>query len=307
MILRPARESDFPHLETFVWQAIFPAFDQPELTAAQRAENDAMVEGARMEVMRALEERNTAVFVAIEPKRRSLAGYLIIDGAPAAYTRLRRIIVKRAFWGKGVATSLMNEATNFVGRDRAVAVAVRHYNARAIAFLAKHDFVDTGETSGDHAIPRTLLLREAYEELVLQTTTTNTKNPESFWEEDFPSDADEPVFEALPDYNLSVDETPLYQMGENALSTSDEIEEDGETSLSESQLTELEAFIARARAKKGTAAPSDASAKVTAPKLREAAPRPSAARTERRADNLREKQSRAVPERKPPAFDPSKI
>lgn len=307
MILRPARESDFPHLETFVWQAIFPAFDQPELTAIQRAENDAMVEGARMEVMRALEERSTAVFVAIEPKRRSLAGYLIIEGAPAAYTRLRRIVVKRAFWGKGVASSLMDEATNFIGRDRAVSAAVRHYNARAIAFLAKHDFIDTGETSGDHAIPRTLLLREAYEELMPQKTITNTKDAESFWDEDFPSDADEPVFEALPDYNLSVDETPLYQTGENALSTSDEIEDDGETSLSENQLTELEAFIARARAKKGTAAPSDASAKVRTPGPRLSAPRRAITKIERPAESSRDKQPSVSPMRKQPAFDRNKI
>jgi GNAT superfamily N-acetyltransferase len=313
MILRPARESDFPHLETFVWQAIFPAFDRPELTAAQRAENDAMVEGARVEVMEALEERNTAVFVAIEPKRRSLAGYLIIDGAPAAYTRLRRIIVKRGFWGKGVAKSLMEEATNFVGRDRAVSVAVRHYNARAIAFLAKHDFVDTGEISGDHAIPRTLLLREAYEELMPEQSTTadgHTADGASHWAEDFPTDADEPVFEALPDYTLSVDETPLYQTGENALSISEEIEDDGETSLTETQLTELEAFIARARAKKGTAAPSDAPKPAASPNPRSTPSRPTvgkSTKTKRPAAILRDKETSGTSEKVAPAFDRSKI
>jgi GNAT superfamily N-acetyltransferase len=313
MILRPARESDFPHLETFVWQAIFPAFDQPELTAAQRAENDAMVEGGRAEVMQALEERDTAVFVAIEPKRKRLAGYLIIDGAPAAYTRLRCIIVKRAYWGKGVATLLMAEATNFVGHDRAVSVAVRHYNARAMAFLAKHDFVDTGETSGDHAIPRTLLLREAYEELTLgSTSATNDGKADglSLWEEDFPSDADEPVFEALPDYKLSVDETPQFQTGQNALSISEEIEEDGKTSLSETQLTELEAFIARARAKKGTAAPSDAAILVEVSKPGVAAPRPAASKvtkTKRPVADLQDKQASVASTKKQPAFDRSKI
>ncbi|WP_020571934.1 GNAT family N-acetyltransferase [Neolewinella persica] len=275
MILRPARESDFPHLETFVWQAIFPAFDRPELSVAQRAENDALVEGARAEVLRALEERNTAVFVAIEPKGRTLAGYLIIDGTPAAYAHLRQIIVKRAYWGKGVAAALMEEATNFIGRDRAVSVAVRYYNARAIAFLVKHDFVDTGETTGDQAIARTLLLREAYEVVDIPAKAVESSGEESNrsqWEDDFPSLADEPVFETLPNYNLRVDETPLYQTGENALTTSVDTEEDGETSLSENQLSELEAFIARARAKKGTAAPRDNSSPAASSRVKNEKP-----------------------------------
>lgn len=308
MILRPARESDFPHLETFVWQAIFPAFDQPELTAAQRAENDAMVEGARAEVMQALDERNTAVFVAIEPQRRSLAGYLIIDGAPAAYARLRRIIVKRAFWGKGVGAALMEEATNFIGRDRAVSAAVRNYNARAIAFLTKHDFVDTGETTGDFAIPRTLLLREAYEELLpdqFSATDDSNEKSSSFWADDFPTEADEPVFEALPDYTLRVDEAPLFQTGENALSVSAEIEDDGETSLTETQLSELEAFIARARAKKGTAAPGDPATPDSTPELRTVKAPPVSAR---KSAPGRQGKSSSVPlNAEQPVFDRSKI
>ncbi|MFK8163804.1 MAG: GNAT family N-acetyltransferase [Lewinella sp.] len=266
MILRPARESDFPHLETFVWQAIFPAFDRPELSATQRAENDALVEGARTEILEALQDPNTGIFVAIEPKRRTLAGYLIVDGTPAAYAHLQRIIVKRAFWGKGVAAALMQEATSFIGRDRAVSLAVRHYNARAIAFFAKHDFIDTGETTGDHSIARTLLLREAYEVINPPTAIIMEEDKKrSLWEEDFPGLADEPVFETLPDYNLSVDETPLFKTGENALTTSDELEEEVESSLSEHQLSELEAFIARARARKGTAAPRDASTPAASP------------------------------------------
>lgn len=264
MILRPARESDFPHLETFVWQAIFPAFDRPELSAAQRAENDALVEGARTEVLRALEERDTAVFVAIDPKTRTLAGYLIADAAPAAYAQIRRIIVKRAYWGKGVAAKLMDEATNYIGRDRAVSAAVRHYNERALAFFAKHDFVHTGETTGDHAIPRVLLLREAYEVLDLsdsvEEASDQTLETSSYWADDFPTGADEPIFEALPDYRLSVDETPLFKTGENALTTESEPLDFGETSLSDDQLSELEAFIARARARKGTPAPQEAPA-----------------------------------------------
>jgi GNAT superfamily N-acetyltransferase len=311
MILRPARESDFPHLETFVWQAIFPVFDRPELSVAQRAENNALVEGARAEILQALKEEHSAVFVAIEPKRRTLAGYLIIDGTPAAYAHLRQIIVKRAYWGKGIAAALMEEATNFIGRDRAVSLAVRHYNARAIAFFAKHDFMDTGETTGDHAIARTLLLREAYEVInppVSTTTASNEEGNRTSWEDDFPSLADEPVFEALPDYTLSVDETPLYNTGENALTISTEIEDNGETTLSENQLSELEAFIARARARKGTAAPRDTSTSAASPHAKAKKPA-SAAVKPAPASNLginTRKRETARPAEKP-VYDRSKI
>ena len=257
MLIRQAKPTDFGHVETFVWQAIFPAFDREGLTDAQRAENDAMVEGARDQVLAALADRDTAVFVAIDPKSRNLVGYLIADAAPRAYAEIVTLIVKRAWWGKGVAASLLAEATNFIGRDRAISLAVRHFNARAIAFFAKHDFEDTGETTGDHAIPRTLLLREAYEDLT-PLTPQAMEDKDKTWNDDFPTGADEPVpvYEALPDYNLAVDETPLFQTGTNALATEPLGDFDtGNTTLTENQLTELEAFIARARAKKGTPAP----------------------------------------------------
>jgi len=255
MIIRKAKQSDFDHLETFVWQAIFPAFDQPDLTAAQRAENDGMVESARGVVSAALERSDTAVYVAIDPRGRSLAGYLIADAAPGAYAEITTIVVKRSFQGKRVAEKLMLEATKFIGRDRAVSLAVRHYNGRAIAFFAKHDFLDTGETTGNHAIPRTLMLREAYEIVNPPAAKSTEPLKDEAWF-NFPSADDEPVFEQLPDYRLAVDETPLYRTGSNALSTTvDEFTDPGESSLTDKQLSDMEAFIARARAKKGTSAP----------------------------------------------------
>ncbi|MEM9525563.1 MAG: GNAT family N-acetyltransferase, partial [Bacteroidota bacterium] len=257
MLVRKARLSDFHHLETFVWQAVFPAFDRDGLTTDQRAENDALVEHARTEVMNALDRPQHAVFVALDSKTRSLAGYLIADARPRAYAEIIRIIVKRAAWGKGVADELMAMATDFIGRDRAVSLAVRHYNNRAIAFFAKHDFVDTGEATGSFAIPRSLLLREAYEEVNPPVAeTTEAALEDAYY--DFPSAADEPIFEALPDYTLSVEDAPLFETGQNALRT-DELEEilPEESSLSDEQLNELEAFIARARAKKGVKPPAE--------------------------------------------------
>ncbi|MFT7120981.1 MAG: GNAT superfamily N-acetyltransferase [Neolewinella sp.] len=250
MTIRSARLTDFAHLETFVWQAIFPAFDQPGLTDAQRAENDALVENARNEVAGALGEAHFGVFIALDSKTRSLAGYIIADARPRAYAEIKRLIVKRQHWGKGVGELLLEEATEFIGRDRAVSLAVRHYNERAIAFFIKYDFENTGETTGDHAISRTLMLREANEETTPPAKITNQLEPESDGF-DFPSAADEPVFEALPDYTLATDEAPLFATGDNALRSIDPEElEQEETFLDEEQLSVLEAFIAKARAQK---------------------------------------------------------
>lgn len=239
MIIRPARLSDFAHLETFVWQAIFPAFDRTGLTDEQRAENDALVENARSEVTGCLDREYYGVFAAVDLKTRTLAGYLITDARPRAYAEICRLIVHRKYHGKGVGELLLDEATEFIGRDRAVSLAVRYYNQRAIAFFSKHGFVNTGETTGNHAIPRTLMLREAHEVAAPTSAASAT---------------DEPVFEELPDYNLTTDDAPLFSTGSNALRT-DEPEDTvpDDSSLSEDQLSVLEAFIAKARAQKQAA------------------------------------------------------
>lgn len=322
MTLRPARLADFLHLETFVWQAIFPSFDLPELSEAQRAENDALVAGARVQVETAMSDVNTAVFVAIDPLTKGLVGYVIADAAPRAYAEIPFIVVKRSYWGKGVAGQLMAAATNFIGRDRAISVSVRYYNHRALAFFVKHDFEDTGETSGDHAIPRTLLLREAYEVVTPITLAASNdvnhhnmdNNKEDAWG-NFPTEADEPVpvFEALPDYRLRTDEeAPLYDTGTNALAT--EVLDDtdpGATTLSDDQLSELEAFIARARATKaklGTPKQARSPQGVNSPYPAEkkvAAAAPSSASVGASAAEQADK--RAVGSGSKPVFDRSKI
>ena len=161
MQFRPGRESDFTHLETFVWQAIFPAFDVDGLSPDQRAENDALVENARTEVVAALDRASVGVFVAWDERRRALSGYLIADARPRAYAEIERLVVRRADWGKGVGEGLLNQGLDFIGRERAVQLVVRHYNERATAFFAKHGFTNTGESVGEFAIPRILMLREA--------------------------------------------------------------------------------------------------------------------------------------------------
>lgn len=276
MTIRPARLSDFAHLETFVWQAIFPVFDVPGLTDLQRAENDALVEHAREEIAEVLGRDYYAIYVAIVPKTNALAGYIIADATPGAYAEIKRLIVKRAYRGKGVAELLLDEATYFIGKDRAVSLVVRHYNARAIAFFTKHGFMDTKETAGNYAIARTLMLREA-NTVSCVSSSEKTADRSSTFGADFPTEADEPVFEALPDYSLASDEMPLFETGVNALSTEDLSESEIEdSSLSNEQLSVLEAFIAKARAQKGRA-------------------------------KLPENSPPATPKAKPPTFDRSKI
>ena len=90
--------------------------------------------------------------------------------------------------------------------------------------------------------------------------------------DDFPSSANEPVFEALPDYRLATDDLPLFETGENKLATAQPGERlFDESTLDEKTLTELEAFIARARALKGRSAPVDETAAAPAAKPRQQA------------------------------------
>ncbi len=105
--------------------------------------------------------------------------------------------------------------------------------------------------------------------------------------DDFPSSANEPVFEALPDYRLATDEQPLFETGENKLSTASPEELlFEETTLDEKTLTELEAFIARARALKGATAPPEGF-RPTSPTPKYNKPKPEASPQTKRSASLR--------------------
>ncbi len=230
MEYRPGRESDFAHVETFVWQAIFPTFDVPGLTEAERSENDQVVEQASPRVKEALHEEGQLVWVAWDEKKRSLAGYLILDTRGNGPFRVEQMFVRRSDWGTGVATELMEIALDSLSQSRAYVLALRYYNQRAIAFFEKLDFVNTGESAGDFEIPRILLMREA-------------QTPEIIEDEDdfeFPTEDDEPhfdpVYAELPDYQLAGEEL------------SDEVHFDRETSsLDNEQIQAVEDFIAKAK------------------------------------------------------------
>ena len=249
MILRPGQESDFTHLETFVWQAIFPSFDVPGLTEEQRRENDAMVEQARTRVQEALERPEYSVFTAWDERRRALAGYLVLEGNPGEYSTITELIVRRSDWGKGVGEALLREAIREVGPYQGMQVAVRGYNARAIAFFGKHGFVDSGESAaGDFAIDRVLMLREAEEavpemEVALEQSPRQTSEAAQTKTEvggprlnsaDGGGAADD---EVLPDYTLTTEDA-------------EPIIDPAESTLGAEQRSALDAFIAMAKAKK---------------------------------------------------------
>lgn len=235
MQYRPGQASDFTHLETFVWQSIFPAFDVAGLTDEQRRENDLMVEQARDTVLAALKDTRLAVFTAWDERRRALAGYLIVDAGRRAYAEIVQLIVRRADWGHGVGSKLLELGLDRIGRHRPVVLAVRAYNSRAIALFSKLGFEDSGESVGEYAIPRILMVKEAEitappEEEEVQVTV------EAVEESPFPSEEDEPYFEELPDYSLATE------------TLSEPVFDAEQSSLDETQINQLEDFITRAKA-----------------------------------------------------------
>ncbi|THH41186.1 GNAT family N-acetyltransferase [Neolewinella litorea] len=230
MQYRPGRESDFTHLPTFVWQAIYPAFDLPDLSEEQRAENDRAVAEARDRVLLALTDPRATVITAWDERRRGLAGYIVVTKAGKFSATIDQLVVRRSEWGTGTAVELLDRAARKTGMERDLLVAVRPYNQRALAFFSKHGFEDTGESAGE-VYPDRPLWRRAGEASVAAT------------DGEFPTEADEPhfapVYESLPDYNLATEELsaePLF--------------DPEQSSLDEQQLSELEAFIARAKAQK---------------------------------------------------------
>ncbi len=244
MQYRPGRESDFQHLQTFVWQAIFPAFDRPDLTEEQRGENDRTVETAPARVAAALADPESIVLTAWDERRRALAGFAVAT-RHGQWARLDQLFVRRADRRHGIGTELLNRVTTRLADQRELLVALRPYQQEAIDFFEQQGFQDTGEPWGEDGPDRRVFVR--------QLEQYGTENEEVA--DDFPGPEDEPhfepVYESLPDYTLASEEL------------SDDPVFDPETStLDETQLTELEAFIARAKAKKAGRSPEEPHASV---------------------------------------------
>jgi ribosomal protein S18 acetylase RimI-like enzyme len=151
--------SDFTDIEQLVERTIRGAFDHPDLTSDQRAENDRIVSIAERNCLAAIDNPDRVIFVAREAAASPVIGFVIAlrdsDGMP----EIDWLIVAPEHQGKGAARLLMERALDWVGRDKAVRLGVIHYNARAIAFYKKLGFEDTGRIVGRHKIPRKLLVR----------------------------------------------------------------------------------------------------------------------------------------------------
>jgi GNAT superfamily N-acetyltransferase len=157
MQYRPGRESDFTHLETFVWQAIFPDFDVPGLTEEQRAENDAIVADSRQTVEAALERDDFLVISAWDERRRTLVGYLVLDASAGDFVVVVQLLVRRGDRGQGVGTKMLREAVD-AADDRPIRIDVPAFAERAIAFFSRNGFDVTDDTPNEGPIPKRVLV-----------------------------------------------------------------------------------------------------------------------------------------------------
>ena len=246
MTFRPGQASDFTHLETFVWQAIFPAFDVDGLSPEQRAENDRTVETVKAVVGRALERDDCRVITAWDERRRAAAGYAVIDLGRPAVGEIVQLIVRRADWGQGIGAELLDRGLQAIGPTRDAVAALRHYNTRALSLYARKGLVDSGEQVGDYLIARLLVEKPATEPFIHESVSASESETDPGAEEEeanFPTAADEPAYTVsyapLPDYRLATDEPAG---GWQTPPT--------ESFLDEEQRDELAEFIERARAKK---------------------------------------------------------
>jgi ribosomal protein S18 acetylase RimI-like enzyme len=157
VVVAPGTLNDFADLRAFVAEATHEAFDRPDLTAEQRAENAWVADIAPATYERSLVDPARRVFVA--SVRGARAGFVIVDRGATPCPEIDWLIVAPSYHGAGVAQALMDVALGWLGDATDVQLGVIHYNTRAIAFYHKYGFVDTGRVSGKHQIPRRLLVR----------------------------------------------------------------------------------------------------------------------------------------------------
>jgi len=158
-IITPALSTDFDGIERFVEDSTAAAFDHPDLTEEQRAENAWVAEIAPRSCLSAIGRADRAAFVAKLDGR--LAGFVIVDRKDPALPEIDWLIVHPDFHGAGVAGALMQAAYGWIGPGLPIKLGVIHFNRRAIAFYEKHGFRDTGRAAGTHKIRRALMIRPA--------------------------------------------------------------------------------------------------------------------------------------------------
>jgi ribosomal protein S18 acetylase RimI-like enzyme len=157
VVIEQGAPGDFADLRGFVAAATREAFDHPDLTDEQRAENQWVADIAPGTYERSLADPERRVFVARVAG--TSAGFVIVDRGAAGCPEIDWLIVAPEYHGRGVAQALMGAALAWLGDETDIRLGVIHYNARALAFYRKYGFVDTRRVSGSHRIPRRLLVR----------------------------------------------------------------------------------------------------------------------------------------------------
>jgi len=158
MDIRPGKAEDFGNVRDLVAEAIAEPFYRPDLSAAQIAENQHIVDIAERHCLNALQDDRRAIFSAMTEDK-GLVGFVIIDWRDPVVPEIDWLIVAPAYQGLGIAAGLMRQALNWIGRGQPIKLGVIHFNARAIAFYRKFGFVETGEIVGRHEIPRLVMRR----------------------------------------------------------------------------------------------------------------------------------------------------
>lgn len=158
MEIREGQINDFEWMEAFVTDAISETFYKPDLSEDEIRSNQRIAQIAHSRLLRASAADNQMVFIA--KSGGALAGFIVLADLDSDIPELDWLIVARKFQGKGIAQALMNMVLLHVPRHKKIKLGVIHYNERAKSFYRKYGFKDTGETSGNHLIPRTLMVRD---------------------------------------------------------------------------------------------------------------------------------------------------
>ena len=151
VLVATAALEDLPAIEALTAEAVPTAFDHPDLTKEQRAENAKLTEIVQARCLAALENPDRTVLVAKTGEE--VLGFVLPKREAGALPEIVWLIVAAAYHGRGVAQRLLEEALAWIGPGRRVTLSVLRYNHRAIAFYSKFGFLEDGRPEDDHGLP----------------------------------------------------------------------------------------------------------------------------------------------------------
>ena len=233
MQYRSARDSDFDRLADFLRRAHL--LGTQEVLGAERRSNNSATKLLIDSVRAAVGSPAHSVFVAWNEAQRALAGVVVLNRSGRGPVIVEQFAAEQSGWTSGLTEELWFTAQDDIAASRGAVVGLFSHDQQAIDFFTGQGFENTGEGIGEVEDDRILFL--------LAPETVEPEATPQAPEDDFPSAADEPylepVYAELPDYQLSTEEL------------SADIRFDPETStLDRKQISEVEAFIARAKRQK---------------------------------------------------------